>query len=226
MSTSASVPLLFQLPDALFVALVSEWLDMPSIGKLDTAILSKALRQQFLFSLQNMRSTSVDDHSSDRGIGFLGGDGEWTGYWWRWLSIRQIYIERIALRGKDIRWELVIPSLLNVSIDDCEDDDLRYLVRNCPSLRCLGIVTEDSNDYPLVSDAGLEVLADLRESLEEFSYCCSTKGLDQEYHSRSAAALVDVFRQCSNLVKVSLTDYALHSVNFEELIPFVLRIGV
>lgn len=79
----ADIPLLFQLPNAWLIALLSEWLDLPSIGKLDMAISSKNYRPQFLLTLHSMRSTSVDSFSSNRGgRGFLdltSDNGEWTG---------------------------------------------------------------------------------------------------------------------------------------------------
>ena len=67
---SKTIPLLFQLPNAWLVALISEWLDMPCVGKLDTAISSKKYRPQFLLGLQSMRSTTIDIFSEVRGNGF------------------------------------------------------------------------------------------------------------------------------------------------------------
>ena len=132
---SARVPLLFQVPHAWLVALMSEWLDMPTIGMLDTAICSRKYRPQLLRSLQSMRSTSVDSFSVNRGTGFLGWKTfEWTEYWWQWLSLRRIYVERIVLRRNEVRLDLVIPSMRIASCEYFEDEDLQYLVRNCPSL--------------------------------------------------------------------------------------------
>jgi hypothetical protein len=221
----SKIPFLFQLPSAWLVAVLSEWLDMPSIGMLDTAISSKKHRSQFLNCLQNMRSTTIDRFSDHRGEGFLDNGHGWTGCWWRWLSVRQIYVESIVLRGKEVRADLVVPSMRNVKIKYCEDEDLQYLVRNCPALRCLGIETSVvARRYQPVSEIGLEVLTNLHQSLEEFSYARHVGGRldqDQEYQVQSAAAaLIDMLRQTSNLHKVSLTGTALRSVNLEELLPY------
>jgi hypothetical protein len=213
------VSLLFQLPSAWFVAILSEWLDMPSVGMLDTAMSSKTHRSQFLNSLQNMRSTSIDRFSDGRdGICFRrdGNGGKWTGCWWRWLSIRGIYVERIVLRGNAVRSVLVIPSMQKVVALVLKDDDLEYLVRNCPSLRSIKL----SSVFSRETHVGLRILTKLHQSLEEFSlYRFSNIHQPEEYYTETAAALIDVFRQCSRLHKVSLTDDALHSVNVEELIP-------
>jgi hypothetical protein len=59
--SAESEPLsLFHLPSAWFIAFISEWLDLPSVGMLDTAISAKKHRSQFLNSLQSMQSISVD----------------------------------------------------------------------------------------------------------------------------------------------------------------------
>jgi hypothetical protein len=209
------VPLLFQLPHAWFVAILSEWLDMPSIGKLDTAISSKAYRPQFLSSLQKMRSTTFDNFSVDWGCGCLGYGDDGTAYWWKWLSIRQIYVERARLEGDDVRSDLIIPSMRDVKIKSCKDEDLLYLVRNCPSLRCLSIDTSMTDaGHPLVTGIGLAALTNLRETLEEFSFC----RFSGDGNPHIAAALVDVFRQCFRLYKVSLTGNALDSVDPADLI--------
>ena len=168
--SSAKIPLLFKLPNAWLIAFLSEWLDMPSIGKLDTAISTKKYRSQFLNSLQSMRSIAVDSFSDCRCLGVLDGDSDWTGQWWRWLCFREIYVERASLYGNDVRFDLVILSMRNVEIENCEDDDLQYLVRNCPSLRRLGITTRTSAGQQVVSAVGLLALANLHQSLEEFSY--------------------------------------------------------
>jgi hypothetical protein len=214
----SNIPLLFQLPHAWLVAFLSEWLDMPTIGMLDTSISSKAYRSQFLNGLQHMRPTSVDNFSNGRGQGLLGSkSGDWTGYWWRWLSFRRVRIESIVLYGKEVRSDLVIPSMRKVITYCFEDDDLRHLVRNCPSLQSLALKSFDN----LVTGTGLRTLTDLHQSLEEFSFVrYSSDQLPQTYYTDTAAALMDVLRQCSRLHKVSLTGDILHFVNLEELLPY------
>jgi hypothetical protein len=207
----SKTPLLFRLPHAWFVAFISEWLDMPSVGKLDTAISSKEYRSHFLNSLQSMRSTSVDEFADSRGYQILGGN--WTGRWWRWLSVRQIHVESISLRENDVRSDLVIPSTQKVSALYFEDEDLRYLVLNCPSLRSLNL-----RSCSTLSNIG--ILTNLHQSLEEFFYRRQTSSNPEDYYTQTAAALIDVLRRCIRLREVSLTGDALRSVNLGELLPY------
>jgi hypothetical protein len=109
----------------------------------------------------------------------------------------------------------------NVEIENCEDDDLQYLVRNCPSLRRLGITTRTSAGQQVVRAVGLLALVNLHQSLEEFSYLRRSDGLSiQEFYTHTAAVLIDVLRECPCLHKVSLTGDALHSVDLAELRAF------
>ena len=162
-----SVPLLFKLPNAWLVALLSEWLDIPSIGKLDTATSSKQYRPQFLIGLHTMRSTSVDSFSHVVGSGR---PRDWVGRWWRWLSIRQIYIENVTLRGKEVTSECVIPSLQKVVTYSFENLDILHLVFNCCKLRSLSLHTTHGDGYILMSHTGLQILTFLDQSLEELSF--------------------------------------------------------
>ena len=213
-----SAPWLFQLPNAWLVAFLSEWLDMPSIGTLDMAISSNEYRPSFLRSLQSMRSTDVDSFS-DRHREFLGYEnGGWTGWWWRWLSIRQIYIKSIIVDGDDVRSDLVIPSLQKVVADSFTDDDLYYLVRNCPALRCLRLDNDDDLE-PVVTHIGLNFLTDLRQSLEELSYYVSYSE-QYELYGQTTAALINVLRQCPKFQKLYLTGYTWCVLNLEELSTF------
>jgi hypothetical protein len=202
--TKVRDPLLFRLPNGWLVAFISEWLDMPSIGKLDTAVSSKKHRSQFLNSLQSMRSSSVDT--------FAFGSSKidkWSGWWWRWLSIRSVYVTCASLYRNGVRSALVIPSLEKAEVRYFEDEDLTCLVRNSPSLRSLDLSGH-------VTGTALRTIADLHQSLEELSLRSSQNiGSDDR-----AAALLHVLRQCSNLKRVSLTGEALHSANLGELLPF------
>ena len=211
----SNIPLMFQLPNAWLVAFLSEWLDMPDIGKLDIAISSNEHRPQFLLNLQSMRSTSVDSFSDGRGrkLGY-DANGGWTGWWWRWLSIRQIYIESVLLRGMDVRSDLIIPSMQKVVVDSFAVDDFQYLVRNCPALRSLCL-------HGYVTNIGLRIVTNLHQSLEEFSFSnFSLNDQTEAFFLRRAAALIDILRQCSRLQKVSLTGRSLRFVDVKQLVPY------
>ena len=172
---------MFQLPSAWFVAVLSEWLDTPSIGVLDTAISSKMHRPQFLVNLQNMRSTSIDSFSDDRSHMLARG---WTGRWWRWLSIRQIYVERIVLRGNTVGSDLVIPSMQKAVAESFGDDDLQCLIHNCPSLRSLSLTSATDS---VVSQTGIRNMINWCQSLEEFSFNRFMYGKHATYYTNTGA---------------------------------------
>ena len=206
----SNISLLFQLPSAWLVVLLSEWLDLPSIGNLDTAASSKQDRSLFLYSLQIMRTAAIDRFGLDK-------NGLFMGTWWRWLSLRKVFSERMNLRGHDVRSDLVIPSMRDITTNDFGDDDVHYLVRNCPSLRSINLKTCSNPLGP----TGIRKLIDLHATLEEFSLC-GNSGINQteEYDIDFAAALVDVLRHCPRLRKVSFMGGALHYVDLADLIPF------
>ena len=214
------MPLLFQLPTAWLVALLSEWLDMPSIGKLDTAMSSKQYRPQFLDRLQNMRSTSIDAFSCLFSYNHQT-RGAMKGFWWRWLSIREVHVESIVLRGDAVKSDLVIPSMRNVTLKSFTDDDLRNLVRTCPSLRSLNLFEPGCRGSSRVSHLGFSVLTDLQASLEELSIgMYAVRRRHDGDQIQTAAALTDVLRQCTRLSKVSLIGGTSRFVNFGDLLPF------
>jgi hypothetical protein len=103
-----------------------------------------------------------------------------------------------------------------VVTESFEDDDLQYLVRNCPSLQSLALGSWGS----FVSGTGLRTLTDLRQSLEVFAFNRCSDDQPQTYYTDTATVLIDVLRQCSRLHKVSLTGDALRSFNLEELLPY------
>ena len=207
----------FELPRAWLVTLLSEWLDMPSIGMLDTATSSTKYRLLFLSMLQSMRSTSIDVFSTKTGRAFLGWKvAEWTGWWWRWLSIRQIHVESIILSGNDVTSNSVIPSMRVVVAEEFNHRDLKYLVRNCPALRSVTIQLVDPHH---ATSRGLELLVDLHPTLEEFYFRGYRLNVSQEI-VESSEILISILSRCTCLRKISLTEDALRLVNIEEFVPY------
>ena len=210
--SSAPEPLLFQLPSEWFVGLLSEWLDLPSIGMLDTAMTSKSFRPRFLHSLQAMRSTTVDEMSQSEGRlnGGLSAK-EMVALRWRWLSIRQVYVENFTLLGKTMRSDFVIPSVRHMHAYTFADEDLYSLIHNCPSLQSISLQSFATN---LVTPMGLRSLSRLHLTLEVFVYDRSATFPD-EYYTQTAAALVDVFRQCTSLRRVVLVGTTLRCADLD-----------
>ena len=205
--------LMLQLPNAWLIMVLSEWLDLPSIGKLDTAVSSKKHRPQFLLSLQVMRSTTIDMFSCSPHRWLE--TRSWVASWWRWLSIRQIHVESIANLDANVHSHFAIPSMRKVETSSSFDDVcVHYLICNCPCLRSLKLQARVDR----MSYLGLRILSTLHQSLEEF-FLIGTFGEGRlEYYTQSA--LIDIFRQCTHLRKVSLTGDVWRDVKFEELLPF------
>ena len=59
---------LFLLPRGYLVTILSEWLDIVDVARLDTAVTNHSYRLQFLDDLVTMRSTTVDGHLFDGGF--------------------------------------------------------------------------------------------------------------------------------------------------------------
>jgi hypothetical protein len=223
MATVAEPLSLFHLPSAWFIAFLSEWLDLPSIGMLDTAMSAKKHRPQFLNSLQSMRSISVDTFSDDRDHNYE--STEWSVCWLLWLSLRHIYIERTTLHGIRVDSIFAIPSVRHLKIIGCNDEGLIGVVRSCPALQSLTIACGGNKGEQLTATA-FEAIRTNCPDLEAFSYdrstLCDDSDIDMPIESceQSAAALVEVFRHCSKLTKISLIGRALYSMALEELHPF------
>ena len=195
--SNPKVLLLFHVPQSLLVGLLSEWLDLRSLGRLDTAVSSKIYRPLFLNSLHIMRSETVENIERCE-WSTCSTLGEWSGLWWRWLSIRRIYVESVSLSDRNqinTIWStaidndelLVLPSLRKVQFSSCSDDDLAYLVRTSPDVQSITFETSTSRFFPLeglpseylsdrrnepyVSDVGVQMIAQsYQHSLHFLSY--------------------------------------------------------
>jgi hypothetical protein len=191
---------------------------MPTIGKLDSAISVNQYRPQFLNGLQNMLSTSVDTFS-----GNLHATSEWTGLWWRWLSIRRVYVERVTLIGSNVDTALAVPSIRELTVEECTNSILLHLVDSCPVLRSLTLrwYYLKANE-PHMTDSVFEKLVDLEEfnyDRRVFSYNVDSAVME-EFYDQSAAALVQMLHRCAKLKKVSLNGNTLWGMKLDELQPF------
>ena len=85
--------LLLRLPKALNHQLLSQWLDVHDVGKLDTAMTNKKDRPEFLQCLKEMRNPSVPDS--------FNGKREHDVKMLTWISARQIHVETLSLTRFD-----------------------------------------------------------------------------------------------------------------------------
>ena len=176
-----------------------------------------------------MRSTSIDRFSDGPHGGLLGGAaGDWAGYWWRWLSIREIFVESAAVVGNKFHSVMVIPSVRKLKIDYRGDVGLLNLAQSCPALRTLtvrGLANEF--DTKILKELAFGVICLYWKDLEDFiynrrisfRYKIARERL-YEYYETTAVGLLDMLRQCSKLKKVSLMGDTLFGVKLEELHPF------
>ena len=207
----SDIPLLFRLPTEWLVTFLSEWLDLLEVGKLDMVVSSKLCRPQFLLSLQDMRSLClpVSIHY-DKLL-----ESKRNG-WWKWMSCRQIYIEKVSLFGVYVQSFLPIPSLRSISAWRVCDEDLKYLVRNCPALTTLELVTT----VDAVTETGLHFIADSCAHLERLSWIVDGTMNSSAHNARTAAAVVNILHSCNHLTEISLSGNTSRFMNFEQMCQY------
>ena len=151
------------LPRGYLVTILSEWLDIVDVARLDTAITNHSYRLQFLDDLVTMRSTTVDGHLFDGGFRYqffhpttrtgakFYGEGILGNKYWEdyiksvdqlhWLSRRRIHVEEMELAFIDpsVTSHLRFPSLRKLQIDTatgCGGVELSVveLIKSSPAL--------------------------------------------------------------------------------------------
>ena len=132
------------------------------------------------------------------------------------MSNRQIYIERIHMQGM-VRSVLPLLSLRTLITEWVSDEDLKYLVRNCPNLTTLFMKTK------AVTGVGLKYIADSCPQLERFCWDRESLGSRWSFEQQTgttAMALVDILHQCSKLKMVWLAGDTMQLINLEEIRRF------
>ena len=130
------LPLFFRLPNAVFIHILSEWLHIRDVGRLDTAMTT---RPRFLQHLQDMRSITVNANRRERkSCIFLS-----------WLSCRRIFAEELEVWDlhTSIIENLELPSVRKLQIyivnpfqtTTVMDTNMINLVKSCPALRSFSI---------------------------------------------------------------------------------------
>ena len=166
---SNSTSWLFRLPHGYLVTILSEWLDIVDVARLDTAVTNHSYRLQFLDDLVTMRSTTVDGHLFDGGFRYqffhpttrtgaiFYGEGILGDEYWedhimsvdqlQWLSRRRIHVEDMELAFIDpsVISHLRFPSLRKLRIDTatgCGSVELSVveLIKSSPALTQLVVI--------------------------------------------------------------------------------------
>ena len=86
-SSSSKKILLFKLPAELLIPLLSEWLSIEDVAKLDTAMANRSHRGAFLQLLENVRTEIHCDLDASPRL--------------HWLSLRRIHVESMELTLKN-----------------------------------------------------------------------------------------------------------------------------
>ena len=159
MTVGKNAPFLFRLPNVLLMDILSEWLDLASIARLDTAVTPHdGCRRYFLRNLQEMSAKSAITFEFTLNECSL-----------RWLSIRRVPIESIVLPlwSEAVFAEMRLYSLRTVSVTGIDDLRLTHLINNHPLLVSL---TLDDGDHRGLSDRGIQLIGQHLPLLERLSF--------------------------------------------------------
>ena len=162
-------PIFFRLPNAVLINFLSEWLEIQDVGRLDVAVTTRALRPKFLQYLQDIRSTTVNGKTINKGRGGLSSCS-----FLFWLSIRRIYLGEIKVGELDsaIITNLELPYLRKLYVFSSDfERTLNLLVKTSPALRSITICPDVRKavyiDCNTVTHEVLHQIADHCPLLEE-----------------------------------------------------------
>lgn len=184
-------PNLFDLSDDLFVQILSNWLDVLSIGSIDKAITNHSQRPRWLRCLRSTRKSCALDawRYSHRSV--------------RWLIARDIQLRRIHMMeptsSRKVSSEtfdgIHIPYLESIDLQDCIDIDdkcLFALAVGCPRLQSVDL-SRCSN----LTDDGISALA---------KGCCQLRSIKlTSCKNIKDAGVTAIAHGCSDLQSLDLT---------------------
>jgi hypothetical protein len=134
-------------PSVVIFDLLSKWLDLTDVGRMDTSFSEPKLRVIYAEKLQD-HNISFDVHSEWRGQSFVD-----------WIANKQIRVHQLLLAGcKSIPDEMfsLCSRVTNIYLVDCpllSDVSFSLLTSNSPNLKDLKIT-----NCPLVSDTSFSAL--------------------------------------------------------------------
>ena len=143
--------LLFRLPKAITDQILSQWLDIFDVGRLDSAMTNMKQRPDFLLCLKEMRNPTVPVYF--RGMYNTPSWNEVTDQSrLRWISKRLIHVKEISLRffhdNEEFIESLQLPSLQKLSV--LGSRWLRHIPQICPLVEELSV--RDINSSADVED--------------------------------------------------------------------------
>ena len=187
-----SVPLFLRVPSAYFVGILSEWLDLKSVARLDSAMTNKEHRPSTLSNFEHMKLLQMN--------GML-----LKGKTVKWLSLRKIPLENLLFdnsSGGGYLGGVTLPLLKKLECDAISDLSIYCLVRSSPQLQHIKFGSTST-----ISDAGLLHIMENCPALEKLSLKQNVTspslfpGFKENFTSD---ALFKLLHKCTNLRSVFL----------------------
>ena len=150
-------PLFSRLPTEWLIILLSEWLDIKDVTKLDMAMTNHTYREGFLQLLVSVRSTSADGRYGPDSFPKL-----------HWLSLRRVYVESVELdrfKAEQLKM-LKLLTLRKLVLRGVDEQHIIRATTNSPLLQSLDIDNEMNHNGNKLSDVGIIHISKACSSLE------------------------------------------------------------
>ena len=155
----SNIPLFSQLPTEWLIILLSEWLDIKDVAKLDMVMTNHNFRAGFLQLLESIRSTFVNGRYCPASFPKL-----------QWLSLRRIYVNSVELDRFEVEQFKILKLVTLRKLILRDVDELRVLnaTINCSMLLSLEIYNKSSEK--ILTESGIGHIGSVCTNLEHFSY--------------------------------------------------------
>ena len=148
------VPLFLRVPSAYFVGILSEWLELKSVARLDSAMTNREHRPSTLSNFQHMKLLQMN--------GML-----LRGKTVKWLGLRKIPLENLffdSCSGAGYLGGVSLPWLKNLECEAINDLSIYCLTQSSPQLQSIKFGATST-----ISDAGLLHIMENCPALEKLS---------------------------------------------------------
>ena len=205
-----NLPLFLRVPSAYFVGILSEWLDLKSVARLDTAMTNRDHRPSTLSNFERMKFLQMN------GI-LLKGKAV------KWLSLRKIPLEHLLFDssiGAGFLGGVTLPFLKKLECEAINDLSMHCLVSTSPLLQSIKFGSTST-----ISDAGLMHIMDHCPILQQLSLKQNiTSSIFPGFKETfTSDALLKLLHKCTNLKSVFLCSGIigkLKSHDMERLVEF------
>ena len=212
--TTVAPTLLFRLPHSLLINILSEWLDIGDVARIDVALTNHTARTEWLECLQHMKSTTANGQSFNAG-------GKKQSYSSKklksssmlyWICRRRINVESIDLDELDDAFVTRLhlpPSVQKLYLMEASEASIIHLINTVPNLRSVK-VWYCGNTKKKILGHGLRHIALKCPLLENFT-------LSAPMFTETKEDLLFLFSQCLQLKGFSLGTYLLERYTDDDL---------